>query len=645
MLRQVPPSQCKQGTSGDGIVQLGVRSIGRQDFRTTVVVCRLSPRWTAGPLASLLPAAQNVTATGQYFGGVELPGVERGIWAGDKHCCRVCEEKKRARQYVHQGSGRVQGWTRRATERRHRDASSLHQTVAVPGGHIPIESVANYDGNILLENSRAHEIDELCERLWNDRHNVQVITLHHLCLPRGIYAIIAPKSEWLVGDWNICMRIQVHDPAFDVPREILVKILVPACFGESTNPGTVEEKIRVTVGSYTWYQAHCPTIPVPHLYGFGLPNGLQFTHVAQTEAKSHLAYEVLNESVAGGNCDALVSNYIADECGNKMPADTGYMIFEYIEGANIQKLSDTWDLYADDSVRQATLRLSIARLMISLASAPKSKIGSFAFSDNSLVTLTNRPLCNASLKMERSGVPRVTEQGTTYNSTKAFVADMLKLHDSRISKQPDAIKNAEKCREQMGFRALLRGLAQHFIRHDLGDGVFVAQLLDLDINHIAVDSAWNITYLFDLESICVLPVEALQEPEWLCGLLVEEGPNQLTYEQAREGFMDAFEELESDMKPKTTNTISLTQTMEEMWQGRGFWFFVSLLSPHGMYDLVYPKLRARFMQLSVQEIEEVSVSLWGHDPERVVTKITNGHKKYLDKVHAAFSSETTDTSN
>lgn len=43
--------------------------------------------------------------------------------------------------------------------------------------------------------------------------------------------------------------------------------------GEAEYTGNAEEKIRCEAATFIWIQENCPTVTIPHLWGFGLPDG------------------------------------------------------------------------------------------------------------------------------------------------------------------------------------------------------------------------------------------------------------------------------------------------------------------------------------------------------------------------------------
>jgi hypothetical protein len=48
---------------------------------------------------------------------------------------------------------------------------------------------------------------------------------------------------------------------------------MPHALAESAYPGTIDEKIGCEVATYAWIEDNCPTIPIPHLWGFTFSDG------------------------------------------------------------------------------------------------------------------------------------------------------------------------------------------------------------------------------------------------------------------------------------------------------------------------------------------------------------------------------------
>lgn len=53
----------------------------------------------------------------------------------------------------------------------------------------------------------------------------------------------------------------------------MIRFPLPYRIREDSCPGNADEKVRCKVGTYTWLKENCPTVPIPHLYGYGLSSG------------------------------------------------------------------------------------------------------------------------------------------------------------------------------------------------------------------------------------------------------------------------------------------------------------------------------------------------------------------------------------
>jgi hypothetical protein len=126
-------------------------------------------------------------------------------------------------------------------------------------------------------------------------------------------------------------------------------------------------------------------------------------------------------------------------------------------------------------------------LIISLASTPQPRIGSFQFHNDGTITLTKRPLPCSVIILENDGAPRTIQRNETYTCTEPFVADMLTLHKNSFLSNPNAVYNAEDCRGQMAAGALLRMLSHHYVDWERRNGPFYLQLTDLHTSNIFVD--------------------------------------------------------------------------------------------------------------------------------------------------------------
>lgn len=135
----------------------------------------------------------------------------------------------------------------------------------------------------------------------------------------------------------------------------------------------------------------------------------------------------------------------------------------------------------------------------------------------------------------------------------------------------------------------MRALLPHFTNRELRQGPFLYRLTDLHPSSIFVDRHWHVKCLVELEWACSLPAETLRPPLWLTGRSMNDltGENLEAFKQVYEEFLDVFEE-EERLLPSIDNTHSYrTDLMRRAWQTGGFWYFHSLDSPRGLFNLFH----------------------------------------------------------
>ncbi|PNY25627.1 Uncharacterized protein TCAP_04425 [Tolypocladium capitatum] len=266
-------------------------------------------------------------------------------------------------------------------------------------------------------------------------------------------------------------------------------------------------------------QKKCPDIRIPHLYGFGFSEPLSakychFTHEGQRPFYVRLArmFQRYLHDLFGY---PVLSHYSFNPTTHQLPA--AYMILEHIGPDVGRELACTWTKQREDPARRQRLFRGMARLILSLARIPQSRIGSFRFNNDCTITLTNRPLICSMIILENDGTPRTINEKDTYMCTEAFVADMLSLHENRFLSNLNAVIDEYDCRTQMADQTFLRALSHNYIKRERRNGPFLLQLTDFHASNIFVDEDWNITCLIDLEWMCFLPAEMIDVPYWVTG--------------------------------------------------------------------------------------------------------------------------------
>lgn len=53
----------------------------------------------------------------------------------------------------------------------------------------------------------------------------------------------------------------------------MLRCPLPYKLGGIFAPANVEEKLRCEAATFAWIEENCSELPIPYLYGFGLPNG------------------------------------------------------------------------------------------------------------------------------------------------------------------------------------------------------------------------------------------------------------------------------------------------------------------------------------------------------------------------------------
>lgn len=99
-------------------------------------------------------------------------------------------------------------------------------------------------------------------------------------------------------------------------------------------------------------------------------------------------------------------------------------------------LSSSWQQHRHNEHRRGNLYRSLAQIMLSLASVPLPRIGSWTMDDRGIISLTNRPLSDLTLLYDRhqipTDIPRVRRPlGQIQMRTFHIIATFLTLYGSR----------------------------------------------------------------------------------------------------------------------------------------------------------------------------------------------------------------------
>lgn len=108
-------------------------------------------------------------------------------------------------------------------------------------------------------------LDFACE-LFTRFDQIQSIVANHLCVPESACRMPAVQ-DWIHGSFNMCLPVIISGEKIP-QRKVMIRFPLPYKNGEAVFPGNVEEKLRCEVAAYAWIQDHCPSIPIPRLFGY-----------------------------------------------------------------------------------------------------------------------------------------------------------------------------------------------------------------------------------------------------------------------------------------------------------------------------------------------------------------------------------------
>lgn len=324
----------------------------------------------------------------------------------------------------------------------------------------------------------------------------------------------------------------------------------------------------------------------------------------------------------------------------------GYLIMDYIEERDGRPLSESWaELHRDPGLRMNLFR-GLSRIMLSLSQSPMPLIGSWTIDKHGILSLTNRPLFHQFQSLENENIPTGVPRELTYATTDAFYADLLACHDSRIRNQPNSIRDERDGLAQMANLFAMRGLLPHFTARDLRNGPFVFTLTDLRPPNIFVDSKWNVKYVIDLEWGCSLPIEMLAPPYWITDHGVDEleGKELEEFDQARQQFLEVFEEEEKSYPPLYGCATYRTNVMKRGWQVGSFWYLHALLSPKGCFNLFRQCIQPIFDEKCDRDAFTKVVSpYWAPDVHKLIEAKLGEKKKYEQELRMLFEKSAGET--
>ncbi|KAE8352430.1 hypothetical protein BDV28DRAFT_125778 [Aspergillus coremiiformis] len=448
----------------------------------------------------------------------------------------------------------------------------------------------------------------------------EVIAHHFNSSPSAV--IIAHRKQWLSGSFNVCIPASIPGHS-----GVIFRIPLPYRVGEEINPGNADEKIRCEAGTYAWLEKHCPEIPIPKLYGFGMSTGVTFTRLENLPFVSRYIYVFLrwSRSLLGL---LTPSGYVRNDFHQMKKGMPGYMIIEFIKHGCM--LSNTWQQGRDNHKLRTNLFHDLARILLSFTSIPLPQIGSFIICDDGYLRLANRPLSLGIHELENDNIPVNMPRDLTYSSTHAYAIDLLATHDSRLYHQPNAINNEADFILQASILAIMRMLPPLFLKNN-HYGPFFFSLTDLHRSNIFVDEQWHVTCLVDLEWGCTLPAEMLRVPYWLAGDIIDEIPQE-ELESVQQEFMAILKAEEK----KLSRVSDLSAILEEGWSTGSYWYGLALAIPNGLFWLFDERICKLITKTWREALHRDLVWFWTPKTLEVLKKKINDRKRYDDCLRREF---------
>ncbi|PGH08670.1 hypothetical protein AJ79_05952 [Helicocarpus griseus UAMH5409] len=437
-------------------------------------------------------------------------------------------------------------------------------------------------------------------RIYRRREVIAALVAHHLGVCPSTCQVEEPK-KWMSGSFNLCVPVKITSTS----RRLVIRFPLPYRVGDNFRPGNADEKVRCEAATYAWISQECPSIPMPHLYGFALSTGqLLVQHPAS------------------------------------IPNETGpYLLMDFIEEADGRMLSDDWhDKYDGNRELRMNLFRSLAKVILTLSRKPLPKIGSFTIDNDGFVRLENRPLAAESVILENAETPLDIPRDRVYNTVDSYVNDLLFVQDNYLRHQPNGLVRVADCVTQMSALSMMRALSARFFERDLNHGPFYLSLTDLHASNIFVDENWNIKCLIDIEWAISQPLEFIQPPYWLTGETVDEiSPDK--YSERHEEFMEIFEEQEHEMHP--TQPIQCSSVIKKTWDTGAFWYILALQSPSGLNTLFYKHIQPRFTVSGTDNVRFLMATyrFWTCDAGAFLKAKVEKKKEYNERLQQEFHVE------
>nr|KMM64667.1 hypothetical protein CPAG_01019 [Coccidioides posadasii RMSCC 3488] len=474
-------------------------------------------------------------------------------------------------------------------------------------GEITYSQAKGSDGNVVRELSYTAEQAKFYTRIYRNCDVISELVAHHLGICPSACQVEGPK-KWMSGSFNLCVPVNVN-----ALRRVIMRFPLPYRVGESFRPGNADEKVRCEAATYAWISQECPSIPIPHLYGFALSTGQLFT------SREHLPF--LTQLWHSLKCTfrkllqlPLPSRLVQHPTtiSNKLGP---YLLIDFIEEADGRMLSDDWhDKYDGNQALRMNLFRNLAKVILTLSHKPLPKIGSFTIDNDGFLRLENRPLAADSTIVENEETPLDIPRDRVYHTVDSYVNDLLSVHDSYLRYQPNSLACVADCVTQMSALSMMRALSAR---------------------NILVDDDWNIKYLIDLEWAIAQPVEFMQPPYWLTGETVDEiSPDK--YSERHKEFTEMFKEQEHKIHP--SHSIQCSSVIKRAWETGAFWYILALLSPSSLGKLFYTRIQPQFTMADMDRVPFLMTTYqhWTRDAAGFLKTKVKDKMEYNERLQQIF---------
>ncbi|KAM3555890.1 hypothetical protein ARSEF4850_005792 [Beauveria asiatica] len=439
-----------------------------------------------------------------------------------------------------------------------------------------------------------------------------------------------PKA-WRHGSFNVAIIVWLPSG-----KTAYLRLPFSHRIGERPFPGNLDEKIRTETATYLWLQEHCPDVPIPTLYAFGLPDGSIHTRPQNTTwwRRAWTGLRRFFACLLGYPAPIQYSRH-----ATRHSLASGFLLMSEAEG---ESLALSWPKYCHDKSRRENLFRGLARISLSMNSIPQPRLGSFSFQDgnSNSISLCNRPLNLYMHMLENEGIFSGIPRGRTYAEVESYISDLLSLQDFKLRKQPNAIFDEEDGQRQLAASAGMRAIMHHFINPDTRQGPFYVTLNDLSQNNIHVDEQWNVRCIIDLEWTHTLPAEMQAPPYWLTSKSVDgfdDRDDLEEYEQVLTEYISIYSE--EEIQRNGLNKQAAIQL--KSWENGGFWYFKAATIPKGAYNIFNCNIQPIFNKDHPNQsiFDKVFFFYWGQQASSFVEKKVNERNDYIKDLKEAFAQD------